>query len=582
MPSQIELLLEAERRGILPADKAALLTEARNRGLVPPSADTNTAAGPMAAASAINGVPPQVAHEARAAAGGGMNQAGQSLATLPLDMMANLPSSAGRFLRDLTAPIHSPIDTVKGLGGLGLGALQKLIPGRQGQEHHAEAVGGFFADRYGGFENIKKTLAGDPVGAAADIGTLLTGGGALAARTPRLAALVSGKMAPAASQAASVAQRVGKVATDVGRKIDPGRATIAALKYSKDGAAQALPQVLGLSTGAHASPIRIAFQSGKAGGEQGKTFLRSLRGNMPMQEVVDEARTALRTLHEEKMAGYRQGLANAFGDDKATTPIDYNDTVRSEAWKVMQQGKFKGVDISQSTVETRGQLKSMLDEWDKLDPAEYHTVEGMDALKKSLYDVVESTEPHSPSRRMANGVYNAVRDSIVEQAPGYAKVMKAYEESSTHLRDLERALSIGDKAMSETSLGKLMGTMRDDVNSKFGFRAGYRADLQRAGADNITPALAGASLDSWIPRGLRSFVAGGTALGSGGAGIAALPAFSPRIVGEAAYAAGKRAPQLGNIASLVTPGVAQGAFQGGRAAEESMRPGPLLPPLLPF
>ena len=33
-----ELLLEAERRGILPPDKVELLTEARKRGLVPGAA----------------------------------------------------------------------------------------------------------------------------------------------------------------------------------------------------------------------------------------------------------------------------------------------------------------------------------------------------------------------------------------------------------------------------------------------------------------------------------------------------------------------------------------------------------------
>ena len=32
---KLDLLLEAERRGILPADKVELLTEARNRGLIP-------------------------------------------------------------------------------------------------------------------------------------------------------------------------------------------------------------------------------------------------------------------------------------------------------------------------------------------------------------------------------------------------------------------------------------------------------------------------------------------------------------------------------------------------------------------
>ena len=37
MPRGLELLLEAERRGILPDDKKGLLAEARQRGLAPAS-----------------------------------------------------------------------------------------------------------------------------------------------------------------------------------------------------------------------------------------------------------------------------------------------------------------------------------------------------------------------------------------------------------------------------------------------------------------------------------------------------------------------------------------------------------------
>lgn len=45
----LELLLEAERRGILPADKAELLAEARKRGLVPPIKDTKAEEAQMKA-----------------------------------------------------------------------------------------------------------------------------------------------------------------------------------------------------------------------------------------------------------------------------------------------------------------------------------------------------------------------------------------------------------------------------------------------------------------------------------------------------------------------------------------------------
>jgi hypothetical protein len=52
MSDNLNLLLEAERRGILPADKAALLTEARNRGLIP--SDTARAALPAGVAAAYD------------------------------------------------------------------------------------------------------------------------------------------------------------------------------------------------------------------------------------------------------------------------------------------------------------------------------------------------------------------------------------------------------------------------------------------------------------------------------------------------------------------------------------------------
>lgn len=54
MTDRIELLLEAERRGILPADKAPFLEEARARGLVPP-AEGQPATGPLP-----DTVPPEI------------------------------------------------------------------------------------------------------------------------------------------------------------------------------------------------------------------------------------------------------------------------------------------------------------------------------------------------------------------------------------------------------------------------------------------------------------------------------------------------------------------------------------------
>ena len=52
--------------------------------------------------------------------------------------------------------------------------LNLIIPGEQGNEQIAKEVGNFFAQRYGGLENIKKTFATDPIGMLSDVSIILT------------------------------------------------------------------------------------------------------------------------------------------------------------------------------------------------------------------------------------------------------------------------------------------------------------------------------------------------------------------------------------------------------------------------
>jgi hypothetical protein len=76
----------------------------------------------------------------------------------------NFGSSAAQAGSDMVQPILHPIDTAKTVAELGLGIIQKLIPGEQDSEKMADAVGQFFIDRYTSIEGIKNTLANDPAG----------------------------------------------------------------------------------------------------------------------------------------------------------------------------------------------------------------------------------------------------------------------------------------------------------------------------------------------------------------------------------------------------------------------------------
>lgn len=93
--------------------------------------------------------------------------------------LGNVFKSGGRLLGGAGSAIANPVDTVRGLADISQGAVQKLIPGEQGKEQNFDAVAGFYKDRYGGAENIKKTLYEDPVGASADASVLLGGAGAI-------------------------------------------------------------------------------------------------------------------------------------------------------------------------------------------------------------------------------------------------------------------------------------------------------------------------------------------------------------------------------------------------------------------
>lgn len=94
--------------------------------------------------------------------------------------LSNIASSGGKFIGDTAGALTSPVETAKNLWRLGLGAAEKLIPGEQGHEQYADAVGQHFKDRYGGVSNIGETLYNDPVGALADVSTVLGGGAGLA------------------------------------------------------------------------------------------------------------------------------------------------------------------------------------------------------------------------------------------------------------------------------------------------------------------------------------------------------------------------------------------------------------------
>lgn len=515
---------------------------------------------------------------------------------VPSQMAKNFIPSAKQFGSDIAQPFIHPIETAKNIGNLGAGVVEKAAHAASnlspvasaipvagavagpalsmlgaasphlGTEHekYADAVGRFFADRYGGVENFKKTMAEDPVGFAGDLSTLFTGGETALARAP------------------GVLGKVGEAAGTAGRVLDPLNAVTGYGMIPKLAGKMGIG-ALGVTTGVGHDALQTAYSAGREGGPAAEAFRDNITRRAPLTEAVDDARGAIEALRTQRGNEYRQAMTKTGKIGADTTVLNFNkiDHAVSQADEIQVYRGRSGMQPAQTlntpTDAVRSEMKGQINKWRALDPQEFHTAEGVDALKRSLYNIMDAQPYGSPQRKAASQIYGAVRQTIIDQVPEYAKVMKAYERASDQLSNIERELSLNPKANISTSLRKLQSVLRDNVNTSYGQRQNLVKFLVNNGAPHLMEKLAGQSLASWFPRGLARIAATetvpamGAALAAGlpGAAIGAaatLPAISPRLMGEGAYWSGATARKLAPV--MHVPRIARTLGVLGRAGAQ--------------
>ncbi len=111
------------------------------------------------------------------------------LSDVPGAALRNLPKSAVEFGSNLVTAVTSPVQTVTALGDILGGVMEPVTPsflyGGDSLARAKQARGGFadlMADRYGGYENLKRTVAEDPVGFLGDLSTIFSGGAGVAGK----------------------------------------------------------------------------------------------------------------------------------------------------------------------------------------------------------------------------------------------------------------------------------------------------------------------------------------------------------------------------------------------------------------
>ena len=337
---------------------------------------------------------------------------------------------------------------------------------------------------------------------------------------------------------------------------------------------------LGVTTGAGEESIAQALRAGREGNQ---AFLQNIRGDVSAMDVLDQAKDALANMRATRSQAYRQGIQSTMPSaeimagkplPKAPPKLNFapitgalDDVIESLKVKTPTGSQFK---IGSAELNKVEELQDVVKTWQK-DPS-LHTAEGLDALKQRLDALYPDSPMQKQVQRAVTAVRNTVKDTIVAQDKNYAKTMKAYEESLSLEREIERALSLNNRSAADTAIRKLQSLTRNNANTNYGYRMELARALQNQGGEDLMPALAGQALSSFTPRGLAGQ---GAALGIGAGGaltvnpmaLAALPLTSPRLVGMGAYGLGRATrdipkltdAELRNMARMLTTQGIQGA-----------------------
>lgn len=293
---------------------------------------------------------------------------------------------------------------------------------------------------------------------------------------------------------------------------------------------------VGFTSGVGGRPLEEAAKAGYLGGPQAEAFRENITGRANTLDVVNEAKKSLAQIRAERAADYNSGMIDIKND---ATVLDMKPVV-AKVNEVKSRGFFKGKAKNASASKTWEEIDDAVKDWNNSNPADFHTPEGLDALKQRIGDIRDSQQFGTPSYNAAKEVYNAIKDQITQQAPTYSKVMRDYSEASDLISQIEGALSLNNKAQADTALRKLQSILRNNAQTNYGRREELGDILVSKGATTLYPALAGQALSSFRP---RSISGAGSALtlaaGLSPKTLALLPLTSPRLMGEAAYYGGK-------------------------------------------
>lgn len=397
--------------------------------------------------------------------------------------------------------------------------------------------------------NLPETIRTDPV----DPLSMFLGGGALASQGVKLAAKTTAKVAP---KAAGVAGRVAKAAdtvSDTFNAIDPANAVMSgaakgASAVAKGGKGLAT-SFIGATTGTGQGAVERALKNSEA-------FRQGLdKSATTVESIVEDAKGLSTKLSDMKRAQYQEDMArvkswtqqldinkvaNKFNDLKGKYGLEDVVDTAGNSVGVRRTGTSR---LSKQEVAEVQQLFDELQTW-QTEVGGVYTPETLDILKSRIDDFYSE---NSKVRGMVSELRNNVKGMINEATQGeYNKAMGNYEKFSELERELNKTLSLNDKASIDTSFKKLTSTLRQNFEG----RAELLEAVQGLGidADSVLDKVAGYQMRDWRSKGLTGIMAVGASLASPKM-VPVLAATSPKIMSSFLRSAGWTNKQVGQFMS---------------------------------
>lgn len=317
---------------------------------------------------------------------------------------------------------------------------------------------------------------------------------------------------------------------------------------------------VGLSTGTGGSVITQAYKSAKEGGAGGQAFKEALRGRGSEEQLVLQARDALDTIVAERSAAYKKQRAILDTGERAVDTIEpiinaFNKQLEDYGVTFTKGGR---PDFSRSPGLGRyekdlGAMSKVLADWGSKEGD--FTVIGIDNLKQVLDDFRIGSSDSRKFDAFVTNLRNQAK-TLIKNKPGYQKLVKDYEESTGLIKEIQRGLSLGDKASVDTAFRKLTSSLR--TNNEF--RKQLVEELDRITEGKLLGGIAGQQLSQAFPRGLvkpLGAVGGVATLAATGGGaliplILAALTTSPRLVGEILRLLGMTVGQISKLMKIIS------------------------------